>query len=235
MDWRFGPYLPPKVLAQYAPEPLRIRIARPLTAVSLGTLYRVRHRGGENVPPTGPVIVVANHPCYIDPIFVQMPIARPIRYLAWDLAHAWPLIGRLMTRYQTIPVNPERGEHESIRRTVERLKAGECVGIFAERQRTWGRDVDPFSSGFVRLAKWTGAAIVPVTVYGTHQFWPRRRSVPQLRGRVTVIVHPAVSAPAPRVAHQEERATEERMAREVRETILAGWRECEEQRAPLRR
>ncbi|MBI3097842.1 MAG: 1-acyl-sn-glycerol-3-phosphate acyltransferase [Planctomycetes bacterium] len=229
MTWRFGPSLPASIRDQYALEPLRIRIARPLTSISLAAIYRVRHRGGEKVPPTGPVIVAANHPCYIDPIFVQMPIARPIRYLAWDLAHDWPFIGRLMTHYQTIPVNPERGERDSIRRTIERLKAGECVGIFAERQRTWGPEIDPFTSGFVRLARWTGAAIVPVTVHGTHRFWPRRWIWPRLRGRVTLIVHDPVRLPAatPVASRQEERAGEERIAREVRETILAGWRECD--------
>ena len=41
----------------------------------------------------GGLIVASNHQTYIDPFWVSYPIRRPVRYLAWDAAFNWPVVG----------------------------------------------------------------------------------------------------------------------------------------------
>ena len=50
--------------------------------------------GEEKLPDSGPAIVAANHPSYLDPVLLSLQVRRPIRFMAWDLCSAFPLSAR---------------------------------------------------------------------------------------------------------------------------------------------
>jgi len=153
-------------------------------------LFKIRYQGTEHIPQTGGLIVAANHQTYIDPFWLSIPIKRPLRFLAWDAAFDWPLVGKLLGLFGAWPLQIEGSDPAAIRRTLQWLREGEAVVIFPEGAR--GRadgSMLRFKGGAVRLALEAEVPILPVTIRGAHRVWPAGRPVPRL-GTVVVTYHP---------------------------------------------
>lgn len=152
-------------------------------------LFKIRYQGTEHIPQTGGLIVAANHQTYIDPFWLSIPIKRPLRFLAWDAAFDWPLVGKLMGLFGAWPLQIEGSDPAAIRRTLQWLREGEAVVIFPEGGR--GRpdgSMLRFKGGAVRLAMEAEVPILPVTIRGAHRVWPAGRPIPRL-GTVVVTYH----------------------------------------------
>ncbi|MCU1268279.1 MAG: 1-acyl-sn-glycerol-3-phosphate acyltransferase [Acidobacteria bacterium] len=153
-------------------------------------LFKIRYKGTENIPERGGLIVAANHQTYIDPFWLSIPIKRPLRFLAWDAAFDWPLVGKLIELFGAWPLQIEGSDPAAIRRTLQWLRAGEAVVIFPEGGR--GRpdgSMLRFKGGAVRLALEADVPILPVTIRGAHRVWPAGQPIPSL-GTVVVTYHP---------------------------------------------
>jgi 1-acyl-sn-glycerol-3-phosphate acyltransferase len=129
--------------------------------------------GLEQVPARGPVILVANHISYIDPLclaYVGHQRGRRVRFMAMAELFRYPLLGPLLRRLGHIPVH--RGTADagtSLTAALAALDAGRCVGIFPEGGIS--RDLNPRSgrTGVARLAQSSGAPVVPVGLWGAHR------------------------------------------------------------------
>ncbi len=169
---------------------------------SLGRLlWDLRLHGRENIPLQGGLIIASNHQAYLDPFVISIPIKRPIRYLAWNVALNWPLIGRLMRILGAWPLQLEGSDPSAIRRSLQWLRNGGAVMIFPEggRGRPDGSMVR-FKAGAVRMALEAGVPILPVTIRGADRVWPIGRWLPR-RGKVQIVYHPVIQV--------EQRAGEE--------------------------
>jgi 1-acyl-sn-glycerol-3-phosphate acyltransferase len=160
--------------------------------------------GEELVPESGPAIVAANHPSYLDPILLSLEVKRPIRFMAWDALFRVPLLGTLMRAFGAFPVDVRRGKG---RLAYERAKAlvdgGEVVGLFPEGKRSRTGWMEPsLREGAARLAWETGAPLVPVTITGAFRAWPYSRTLPR-PGRIRVRFHEPID-PAPYRAMGED-------------------------------
>ncbi|MFN7624960.1 MAG: lysophospholipid acyltransferase family protein, partial [Acidobacteriota bacterium] len=60
------------------------RIVRLLAALISHLYFRVEYKGVENIPTSGPFLMTPNHVSYFDPIWISVPVRRPIRYMTWD-------------------------------------------------------------------------------------------------------------------------------------------------------
>src|SRR5262249_50271357 len=100
-------------------------------------IFSLEYRGVENVPESGPAIIAGNHPSYLDPVLVALPVKRPIRYMAWDALFKVPLLGRVIKAFGAFPVDISRGRGEAaFREALRVLSSGEVLGIFPEGQRS---------------------------------------------------------------------------------------------------
>jgi 1-acyl-sn-glycerol-3-phosphate acyltransferase len=162
--------------------------------VPLGLLWRVlfkiRYHGTDHIPQTGGLIIASNHQTYLDPFWLSIPIKRPLRFLTWDAAFDWPLVGKLLGLFGAWPLQIEGSDPAAIRRTLQWLRGGEAIVIFPEggRSRAEGK-LDRFKGGAVRLALEAGVPILPVTIRGGNRVWPRGRHVPRT-AEVEIIYHP---------------------------------------------
>ena len=184
-----------------APEPRHapqwiLDALRPAIRVFSRALWRIALRGVENIPAEGGLVIAANHQTYVDPFWVGSHVNRPVRYLAWNEAFKWPLMGRALELLGAWPIVLDRGNPTAHKRSLQWLRSGGAVMIFPEGQRAYADgEMTRFKAGAVRLALEAGVPILPVTIRGGERIGPRGQTLPRT-GRVEVVFHPA-RHPAP--------------------------------------
>jgi 1-acyl-sn-glycerol-3-phosphate acyltransferase len=168
-----------------------LEIIRPMVGFFSRIFWKIEYAGQEHVPlDGGGVIIAANHQTYFDPFWLSIPIKRPTRYLAWSDAFNWPIVGRGLIWLGAWPLALEGSDPAAIRRSLQWLRDGGAVVIFPEggRSKSDG-ELDRFKAGAVRLALEAKVPILPVTIRGGNQVWPRGWRLPH-PGKVVVTYHP---------------------------------------------
>jgi 1-acyl-sn-glycerol-3-phosphate acyltransferase len=196
-------------------------IARPLFRV----LFSVEHHGVENVPEEGSVIIAGNHPSYLDPLLVGLPIKRTIRFMAWDALFKVPLLGQIIKAVGAFPVDIRKGRGEAaFREALRVLESGEALGVFPEGQRSDQAAMGDLRAGVARLAIETGAPIVPVTIGGAMRAWPKWKLLPRPAKIVVRYHEPIRLSEEERAANRDnrefQRQVTERVAMSVNRSLL---------------
>ncbi len=169
-------------------------------------LFAVEYHGLENIPDTGAVIIAGNHPSYLDPVLVMLPLRRTIRFMAWDALFRIPLLGQVIRMLGAFPVDLRRGQGESaFNEAIRMLKSKQALGIFPEGQRSERGPMGELKTGVARLAAETGAPIVPVTIGGASRAWPKYRMLPQPAKIIVRFHSPIQLDPAERERRGAER------------------------------
>jgi 1-acyl-sn-glycerol-3-phosphate acyltransferase len=142
--------------------------------------FRVETIGLGNVPADTGALVVANHSgtVPIDALMLQValhdehPAHRPLRLLGADLVYRLPILGHLARK---------SGHTLACREDADRLmRKGELVGVFPEGFKGVGK---PFADryrlqrfgrgGFVTSAIRAGTPIVPCSIVGAEEIYPK--------------------------------------------------------------
>jgi 1-acyl-sn-glycerol-3-phosphate acyltransferase len=202
---------------------MRSRIAYPairlLVRWLMRLLCRLRVHGVENLPESGPLILVANHQSYIDPFLVGAAISLRPHYLVYTTFMRKPLIGAFCHTFGGIEVGhgpPAR----ALRSARLALGAGDVLEIFPEGGRSKDGRVLPFARGFAQLARVTGAAVIPIAIVGADGVWPPHRTLPRA-GRVSVHYGTPMRAPGPSGLNGAAgRLADQEFAMEVRQAVL---------------
>jgi 1-acyl-sn-glycerol-3-phosphate acyltransferase len=151
---------------------------------------RFQMTGTEHVPREGGVLLAYNHIGYVDFVyggFAANPSGRLVRFMAKRelFDHRW--VGPLMRSLHHIEV--DRGEGvASFHTAVERLRAGEAVGIFPEATISRSMELKEFKTGAVRIAAEAGVPIVPVILWGTQRMMTKDHPRDFSRGK-TIAIH----------------------------------------------
>ncbi|WP_414936320.1 lysophospholipid acyltransferase family protein [Amycolatopsis sp. cmx-11-51] len=136
---------------------------------------RIRIEGTEHIPATGGAVIVCNHVSYLDFIFCGLgaqPAKRLVRFMAKKEIFGNRVAGPLMRGMHHISVDRGAGL-ASYREAVERLKAGEVVGVFPEATISRSFTVKDIKSGAVRMAAEAGVPVVPMALWGTQRLWTK--------------------------------------------------------------
>ena len=130
---------------------------------------RMSVTGLECLPATGPVIIVADHDSYWDPIAIGVAArkVRPIRALAKSTLWKTKVVAAFMDRMGHIPVIRGASNTDAMAVAVDELAKGACIGMFPEGTRSLGRELRA-RSGVGWLAKAVPeATVVCVRTNGT--------------------------------------------------------------------
>jgi 1-acyl-sn-glycerol-3-phosphate acyltransferase len=195
-------------------------------------LFTVEHQGVENVPEEGAVIIAGNHPSYLDPMLVGLPIKRRIRFMAWDALFKIPLLGQVIRAVGAVPVDIRKGRGEAAYREALRvLENGEALGIFPEGQRSDQAAMGDLRAGVARLAIETGAPIVPVTIGGAMRAWPKWKLLPRSAKIVVRYHEPIRLSEEERAANLDDREFQrqvtERVAMSINRSLVPSIRGAE--------
>jgi 1-acyl-sn-glycerol-3-phosphate acyltransferase len=139
--------------------------------------WRLRYRGIERIPSSGPAIIAANHISHADPLVIARFIwdaGRLPRFLAKASLFTVPVVGRFIDKTGQIPVHRGTADAEaSLRGAVEALRRGEVVLIYPEGTVTRDPDGWPMQAktGVARLALLVPEAqVIPVGQWGAREF-----------------------------------------------------------------
>lgn len=148
------------------------RILQALSVPAFALLTDLEITGLENLPKSGPLIMVGNHFSFIDPVCF-------VRLAPWQLefvggarmphAPLWAKIIPFLWGYH--PLYRGTGAADSLKTAVDILKKGGILGIFPEAGN-WATVLRPARPGTAFIAALSGAPLLPVGLVGLNDVFP---------------------------------------------------------------
>ena len=165
--------------------PLLYYIGRSLCRLSFRTYFGWEVFGRERVPRDGPVILASSHASFLDPPVVGSAVRRVCYFLARATLYRQPIIGWVLRRLCTVPVDRDGGSGAGLKTILEKLQEGKAIILFPEGTRTRDGRLQAARSGIGLVVMKSGAPVVPVRVLGSFEAFGRHRRFPHPH-RVTV-------------------------------------------------
>ncbi|MEB7504244.1 lysophospholipid acyltransferase family protein [Arthrobacter koreensis] len=157
-------------------------------------LFRPWVKGMDNVPATGPAILVSNHLSFSDSIFLPLAVPRPVSFLAKSEYFTGSGIkGKLTAAFfrltNQLPIDRSGGaaSEAALRAGVKVLEGGNLLGIYPEGTRSPDGRLYRGKTGVAKMALQTGVPVIPVAMIGTDKVQPIGRRIPNIR-RIGIIV-----------------------------------------------
>jgi 1-acyl-sn-glycerol-3-phosphate acyltransferase len=177
--------------------------------LTLFTDYHVS--GSQNVPPSGPLIVLANHQSNVDPPLVGTFVGRKVRFMAKEeLFHVF-MFGWCVTHYQAFPLRRGEADRQAVRKALDILGEGGAVGLFPEGHRSRDSRLQRGQPGTALIALRSKAPVLPVAIHGSRSavrgLWRR----PRLDITMGPLFYPQADRGLPG-REELERVTDEMMA-----------------------
>ncbi len=141
----------------------------------------LRFEGSRHIPQEGPVLLIANHQSYFDPVMIGLAAQRRhLHFLARKSLFRNPLLSWLLGSLNAVPVDQQGVAKDGLKVVLGCLEEGKAVLIFPEGERTWTGQMRPLKPGVLLLIHRTGAPIVPVGISGGYELFPRQHKLPVL-------------------------------------------------------
>jgi 1-acyl-sn-glycerol-3-phosphate acyltransferase len=153
---------------------------------------KVEVRGLDALPPRN-YIFMSNHVSNLDPpVLIPRSPGRCSVLVKSELFRI-PILGTAMKMAELVPVerNNREAAIESVRAAAVVMQHGLNMVIFPEGTRSMDGCLLPFKKGPFHLAMKTGVPVVPVTILGTAECWPKGTWAMR-PGTATLIFHPAI-------------------------------------------
>ena len=149
--------------------------------------YRVRFYGYNNLPESGPVVVISNHQSHYDPPLIGTGLHRRLNFLARKTLFKFKPFAWAIDVLDAIPLDIDGFGFAGIKESIKRLKNGEIILVFPEGGRTWDGNIAPFLQGSLTLAQRTKSAILPMAICGCYEVFPRTKMFPKPWGKIRVV------------------------------------------------
>ena len=166
--------------------PVLYSAGRQLARFCFNTFGRLEVTGRECVPPYGPLILVSNHLAYNDPPVLTATMPRPLDFLGKKELFSSPIRRCFMRGFRVHPLDRSAAGVEAMRTALDLLARDQVVVIFPEGHISTSQALEEGRPGAAFLAIKSQAPILPVGIYGTEKFSPRRMPFPFCRIHVNI-------------------------------------------------
>jgi long-chain acyl-CoA synthetase len=186
-------------------------VSRTACAALFRTIYRLRVEGLQHVPPSGPLILVANHCSFFDAFILAASL--PLRtcqhmfYMGFEWFFRHPVLAWWGRGVRVIPVDMDTFLMRALQASAAILQQGQILCVFPEGERSADGRVRPFRKGIGILAKELKVPILPAYIAGSFEAWPRGQSIPRIH-RLCVRFGP-VATPEALLAREGPRGVDE--------------------------
>lgn len=161
---------------------------------ALHAYFRGRIYGAQNVPQSGPLIIVSNHASDFDPPILSCAVQRPVSYMAKEELFRVPLLKQGIELYGAYPVKRGAADRSAIRAALNRLNEGWAVGLFLQGTRTPDARISNPKLGAALIAAKAKVPLLPVSLWGTQAILKKGSSIPR-RVPVTVRIGQLIDPP----------------------------------------
>lgn len=147
-------------------------VLQPLARVALAVLTDLHIIGRENLPREGPLLVVANHFSFIDPVAMVGAASWPLEFVGgFQMPNAPASVTWIPKLWGYYPVYRGSVSQGALRASEAVLAQGGVLGIFPEAGN-WATVLRPARPGTAYLAVRTGAPILPMGFDGLTDVFP---------------------------------------------------------------
>jgi 1-acyl-sn-glycerol-3-phosphate acyltransferase len=147
-------------------------LMRFLSWVLVNTLYRIKVRGLELIPETGPVLIVCNHVSFMDPLVIGGSVRRPVRFVMDHNIFKIPVLSFIFRTARAIPIAPAHEDQGALQKAFDQIDAeladGEIVCIFPEGKLTKHGDLNEFKKGVEKILERRPVPVVPMALRGLY-------------------------------------------------------------------
>lgn len=161
-----------------------------LTRMSCRLAFRLSVEGLEHLPESGPAILAPNHLSDLDvPVMMGAVPKRLQPELCWagnkERLFATKMMRVICRGGHVFPVD-DRIPVVGLSSAIACLRASRFVVWFPEGWRSPTGEIQPFLRGIGLIAQHSGAPVIPVSICGSFEAWPRNRRLPRPR-RISVV------------------------------------------------
>jgi len=134
------------------------------------TVYRLQKSGLENIPESGPAVLVCNHVSFVDGLIIAAACRRPVRFVMHHSRFNVPVLRFVFRTGRAIPIASSREDPQLLERAYDEiargLEQGDLICIFPEGHATETGEMQPFRAGIKRIIERTPALVVPMALRG---------------------------------------------------------------------
>ena len=151
---------------------------------------RVRSVGREQLEDGRAYLFISNHVSNLDPPIITRQLGRRIAIIAKQELFKIPFFGRAMRAGNFVAVDRSdwRAAAGSVHQAAAVLQSGLGMLAFPEGTRSGNGKLLPFKKGPFHLAMEAGVPVVPITITGSREAWPKG-SMSLRKGEVVVTFH----------------------------------------------
>jgi 1-acyl-sn-glycerol-3-phosphate acyltransferase len=186
-----GPFLLLYTLLSGSAEVMyRIATGLGITGVRLAGI-EIEVQGLENLQPKRSYIFMSNHVSNLDPPILVPSVPGRCSVLVKKEVFRVPILGTAMKVADLVPVDRSNRDAaiESVHAAAAVLRRGLSMVIYPEGTRSPDGRLLPFKKGPFHLAMEASVPVVPVTILGTAELWPKGTWAMH-PGKATLIFHP---------------------------------------------
>ena len=115
-----------------------------------GWRYRLKVTGLDNLPKTGPVLLLGNHISWIDFALIQWAMPRTIRFVVHDDYYRKPIFNWILRGVGAVSIRPENSRN-AMQNIINLLNDDRVVGIFPEGHISTTGELSDLKRGFEKI------------------------------------------------------------------------------------